>query len=102
MSTNWAKTDGTVTSSRRYDTPRAGSRFEVGFTYKVNGERYGGTFNTPLAFREGTTFVVEYDPKDPARNKFLAREKRLRWIPVLLWAVLVLLAIGVLLNHAVK
>lgn len=72
--------------------------YEVVFTYKVDGGWYGGTFNTRTPYAEGDILVVEYDPKDPESNKYVEREKRLRWVYIAFFAVLGLLAIWLLLQ----
>jgi hypothetical protein len=95
---NRKDTDGTVTSVEWYPT-RGGDRYSVVFTYKVDGEWYGGTFTTDESYNKEDTISVSYDPASPERNNLVEQEKRRHWILV---AVILLAALGSLFAFFVR
>jgi hypothetical protein len=89
---NWKDTDGTVTGVECRPT-RGGDQYSVVFTYKVNGEWYGGTFTSSLEYDKEDTVSVTYDPANPEHNNLVDQEKRRHW----LLAALILIPVLVLL-----
>jgi len=77
MATEWKDADGTVANVNAVNS-KAGTRYSVVFTYKVDGSWYGGTFTTNTPYSKGDTLAVQYDPSDPERNKYVRDEKRMR------------------------
>jgi hypothetical protein len=76
---NWKDTDGTVADvEERYS--RSGVYYSVVFTYKVDGEWYGGTFTTSESYRKGDALTVLFDPSKPDRNNLVRRETIQHWI----------------------
>jgi hypothetical protein len=76
---DWKDTDGTVADVEERQT-RSGTNYSVVFTYKVDGEWYGGTFTTGEAYRKGDTVSVLYDPLKPDRNNLVQQETIRRWV----------------------
>jgi hypothetical protein len=79
MHKDWKDTDDTIASAEPYQT-RYGTEYSVAFTYKVDGEWYGGTFTTSESYRKDDVITVLYDPANPERNNLVQREKARRWI----------------------
>lgn len=82
MHKDWKETDGTVAEVEEHQT-RYGKEYSVVFTYKVDGEWYGGTFTTSDSYsevRKGDTIPVRYDPNKPDRNDLVERETIRRWV----------------------
>jgi hypothetical protein len=79
MRKGWNETDGTVASVEERQT-RSGTEYSVVFTYKVDGEWYGGTFTTDESYRKDDAIAVLYDPLKPDRNNLVEQETRRRWV----------------------
>jgi hypothetical protein len=79
MHKDWKDTDGTVASVEEYQT-RSGKQYSVVFTYKVDGEWYGGTFTTTDSYSKGDAIPVLYDPLKPDRNNLVQRETIRHWV----------------------
>ena len=70
------ETDGTVASVDYGGRSRGGTEYSVvGFSYKVDGEWYGGTFTTGDSYRKDDTIAVLYDPRNPDRNNLVQPEQ---------------------------
>ena len=81
MRKDWKETDGTVASVDYGGRSRDGTEYSVvGFSYKVYGEWYGGTFTTGDSYRKDDTITVLYDPRNPDRNNLVQREEILHWV----------------------
>ena len=96
--TDWQQTDGTVASVEPYST-RTGTWYKLVFTYKVNDEWYGGSYNTDEAYERGDSFPVDYDPANPERNKQALEMRTKAWV---VGIVLAGVALAILLNLLAK
>ncbi len=92
MPNGWRSTDGTVSNVVEYHT-KAGPLYSVVFTYKVDGSWYGGTFTTMAFQKDGDTLAVSYDPSNPEINNFLKRERTRRWLYIVFFTGMAMLAI---------
>jgi hypothetical protein len=79
MRKDWKDVDGAVASVEEFPT-RGGTRYSVVFTYKVDGEWYGGTFTTDESYSKDDMIAVLYDPSKPERNNLVEEEKIRHWI----------------------
>ena len=70
MHEGWKDTDGTIASVDEHAT-RYGTEYSVVFTYKVDGEWYGGTYTTSESSRKG-------DPDRPPVRSGQSRAKQSR------------------------
>jgi hypothetical protein len=75
---NWMETQAEVrdctavhshfTTSPDTSVARGLAAYVVGFTYVVDGKSYEGILNSPDEVREGDTFVIRCDPRQPEKN----------------------------------
>ena len=79
MHKDWKDADGTVASIEEQQT-RGGTVYSIVFTYKVDGEWYGGTFTTRDSYSKGDAISVRYDPNKPDRNDLVERETIRHWV----------------------
>jgi len=109
---NWPQTDATVSSCEWGDNANYRSKgpegwYTVTFSYRVNGEYYGGDFTLPGSSDSSTPYqkddklVAHYNPRNPEKN-FLegvsdTKARAQQFLVILtLGFVLLLLIIGLL------
>jgi len=97
----WQETKGTVSSVQEFST-RVGRGYSVVFTYKADGSWYGGTFSTMSFYQQGESLPVFYDPTDPENNNFQRREGIMRWVYIVFFTLLGVVAIYLMLHPEVK
>jgi hypothetical protein len=99
--TDWKEAKGTVASVLESHS-KGGNIYEVVFTYTVDGSYFGGTFTTMAYHREGETLPVRYNPSNPEENNFTKREAILRWVYVVFFVLMGLLAVYLFLQPKAK
>ena len=77
---DWLETTATVYSCGWEDTPWkmfGGTQYLVGmfsgrylivFSYQIAGATYSGEFRSSVELKEGDTFPLRYDPRNPEKN----------------------------------
>ena len=55
------------------------AHYTVGFTYKVNGITYNGVLSSPVQVEPHDTFLLRYNPDNPAENNSLESELDRPW-----------------------
>lgn len=60
------------------------AHYTVGFTYKVNGTAYDGVLSSPVQVEPHDTFLLRYNPDNPAENNSLESELDRPWFTVYL------------------
>ena len=101
VAVDWRETEGTVASVARYES-KGVPIYEVVFTYKVEGSWYGGTFTTLAPHFKGDALAVRYDPSNPEKNNFLKREGIMRWVYIVFFTLLGIMAVYLFMQPKVK
>jgi hypothetical protein len=77
---DWVETQGNVSSVEPSPNGAIRKAVRVVFTYKVDGNWYGGTFVSNFdPYIEGQPLTVRYDPLNPSINDLVKKDSRRRW-----------------------